>query len=277
VRFNWASFHTVTFLAGGPPPDLLVPGATPGELLAGPAFFPIPAGPTPPTGPYDGRTPVSSGTPQGDLAEEPPFTLTFTQPGAYEYVCMLHPGMTGSVVVLPSGAATPETPAQATARGQAESRAALGMIESFASQVRPAQTSSRGVGATTVAMGVSLPAAGSKLAFLPGNVTIRRGDIVSFFMADVYEIHTVTFTSGATPPEFIEPVFSVEGAPPQLVIRANIAGAVGGTTYRGEGYWNSGILTGGQSTAVTFDAPPGRYEYLCLVHPFMKGTITITE
>ncbi len=32
------------------------------------------------------------------------FSLTFTEPGAYPYVCNIHPGMEGTVVVLPPGA-----------------------------------------------------------------------------------------------------------------------------------------------------------------------------
>src|SRR5215208_3670984 len=63
VDWTFASFHTVTFPAGGPPPALIVPGPGPGELTIGPAFFPIPPGPEPPSGPYNGATPISSGTP----------------------------------------------------------------------------------------------------------------------------------------------------------------------------------------------------------------------
>ena len=38
-----------------------------------------------------------------------------------------------------------------------------------------------------------------------------------------------------------------------------------------------GIIGGGGSYVLRFDAPAGRYEYLCIVHPFMQGTITVTE
>ncbi len=30
------------------------------------------------------------------------FTLTFTEPGLYNYVCFLHAGMQGAVVVMPA-------------------------------------------------------------------------------------------------------------------------------------------------------------------------------
>lgn len=38
--------------------------------------------------------------------------------------------------------------------------------------------------------------------------------------------------------------------------------------------WDSGIFNQGQSWSHTFDTP-GRYDYVCLVHPGMAGTITV--
>jgi plastocyanin len=60
------------------------------------------------------------------------------------------------------------------------------------------------------------------------------------------------------------------------VIAANVAGPAGGNTYTGTGYLNSGILEAPGAFTVRFDAPPGRYDYLCLIHPFMTGTITVS-
>jgi plastocyanin len=34
----------------------------------------------------------------------PSYSLTFTRAGTYEYDCLLHPGMDGSITVLPAGA-----------------------------------------------------------------------------------------------------------------------------------------------------------------------------
>jgi plastocyanin len=42
---------------------------------------------------------------------------------------------------------------------------------------------------------------------------------------------------------------------------------------------NSGTLSGGGSFTLRIDAPPGKYEYICLFHADdfnMKGTITVT-
>ena len=54
-----------------------------------------------------------------------------------------------------------------------------------------------------------------------------------------------------------------------------MAGPAGGDTYTGQGYVNSGIMGPGTPFALRFDAPAGSYEYLCLVHPEMKGRVTV--
>jgi amicyanin len=40
--------------------------------------------------------------------------------------------------------------------------------------------------------------------------------------------------------------------------------------------FDSGLLDQGQSFAFTFTVP-GTYKYQCNIHPFMKGTIVVTE
>lgn len=90
--------HTVTFLAGTPAPDLLLPAA--GSSMS--ALNPKVIQPTP-AAPYDGSRYANSGlmiaggsTPQG-------WTVTFAAPGTYAYQCLLHAGegMKGTVTVRP--------------------------------------------------------------------------------------------------------------------------------------------------------------------------------
>ncbi len=40
--------------------------------------------------------------------------------------------------------------------------------------------------------------------------------------------------------------------------------------------WDSGIMTGGTSFSQTF-AEPGDYPYFCLIHPEMRGTVTVAD
>jgi plastocyanin len=114
------------------------------------------------------------------------------------------------------------------------------------------------------------------LRFLPEQLTVRRGDTVAWSLADPTEIHTITFTSGAPAPELVE-VRPQPNGPPQLVIPAQVAGPAGGTTYTGSGYLNSGIKLAGTAFVLRIDAPAGTYQYVCVVHPNMKGTLVVEE
>jgi plastocyanin len=267
VDFKFASLHTVTFNAGQPDLPAIVPGPNPGELMFGPGLFP--AGPAGPNVTFDGKTQISSGAPlQGP--EQAAFRVTFTAPGVYGYVCVLHPGMRGEVSVREANAPLPETPAQSKARGQADLAALHQRMKAGKEMVAPAHAGS--VHGVTAGLGDAFGV--SALQFINGNVAVQRGDTVVWSNADPFEIHTVTFTSGAMPPEFGE-LRPQPSGPPMIVLPANVTGPVGGESYNGQGYVSSGILGPGSGYALRFDAPAGSYEYLCLVHPFMKGTITV--
>jgi plastocyanin len=270
VTWRWAQSpapHTVTFNANRPALADIVPGPGPGELMLGPATFP--QGPQGQSAVFDGTVQASSGIPQQEGAA---YSLRFTQPGLYGYVCALHPGMRGEVEVREAGAPLPETPAQARARGQATVDALVAKMRDDAAAFRPA--SAGGVHMAMAGLGDGFGA--SYIQFLPSEVTVRRGDTVVWAMPDPFEIHTVTFLSGAPPPGFIEPRPQPSG-PPQLVIPATVVGPAGGSTYTGQGAANSGILGNGHAFFLRFDAPPGSYEYVCLIHPTMKSTVTVSE
>ncbi len=40
------------------------------------------------------------------------------------------------------------------------------------------------------------------------------------------------------------------------------------------GGWGTGTLKRGESATISFDSP-GAYEYLCTIHPAMRGTVTV--
>lgn len=93
--------HTVLFLGhGGQVP---VPGSPPSQTPAG--------GPV-----YNGSTTVNSGT----LLPGKTFSLTFTKAGTFEYLCGLHPDMTGVVIVQPAGTPRPLTPVEALLASQVQ-------------------------------------------------------------------------------------------------------------------------------------------------------------
>lgn len=267
--------HTVTFPGGAPEPPLFAeaPGMGPGDINAFPPAF-APAGPQGPGAQYNGQGRASSGFPTGDTAT--PYSLTFTAPGAYHYMCIVHPGMMGTVVVLPAGAALPETAAQASARGKAELNEHLGMGTALTTGLATERVETPDLGVNAVLSGAN-GGGTSAYIYAPSDITINSGDVVTWTQADPQEIHTITFLSGEEPPE-VTTVLPQPAGPPSVFFPANVAQPQGGSVYDGTGYVNSGILglfTGDYSWAVQITAPPGTYEYMCLIHPFMRGTITV--
>jgi len=272
VTWKWADAlapHSVTFLSGKPDLPLVVPGPGQGELTLGPAFFPAGIWATASTASYDGTALAHSGPPNDPSAT---YSLTFTKAGTYGYVCSFHPGMRAEIIVREAGAPLSETPAQAKARGQVTASALLGKMRD---DVAAYHSTAVGTIHTAVA-GMGDGYGASLIQFAPQNLTVKRGDTVVWVMPDPFEIHTITFTSGATPPELAEPRPQPSG-PPLLVIPANVAGPAGGTTYTGQGIVNAGIVGNGGGFILRFDAPPGTYNYVCLIHPTMKASVTVTE
>jgi plastocyanin len=189
--------------------------------------------------------------------------------------------MQGTITVLPAGDARSEAPAQATARGQAEQAALLATIRGVQQLARPAaRTGPEGGTVHAVSAGLGDRSGVSAEQFLPETLTLRRGDSVDWRTTDPVEIHTVSFTSGAPPPPFLDPRPGPAGEP-LLVVPASVVGRAGGATYTGQGYVSSGILFPGRSFVLQIDAPPGRYAYLCLIHGTesggMRATLIVTE
>lgn len=174
------------------------------------------------------------------------WSLTFTQPGAYRYYCLLHyvPGhpelsMGGEVIVHPRPTAGH---AYVVSMGSAQDSATNGGD-----------------------------------MFTPRSLTIHAGDSVTWIGA----FHTVTFAPDAELVQierhFVVPVPQKVG-PPLLTINPKAALPFGGHSYDGTGYVSSGFLTpqgnGPARYTLTF-TKPGTYGYDCLVHPGMDGTITV--
>jgi hypothetical protein len=111
----------------------------------------------------------------GRLADDAPFRMSFSRPGVYAYACMFHPGMNGSIQVLPESAALAEAGQQAQVRGRAEAQALVAQLRSDLSGVRPATADVFG-GATvhTADVGLSTGAGQDKLAKAARN---RRSSI----------------------------------------------------------------------------------------------------
>jgi plastocyanin len=245
--------HTVTFLSGGPAPAVV---AAEGNIVIQPAATAFPAG-----GPnYDGSGLVNSGLLEG---KGKTFSLTFTTAGTYGYVCLLHPGMAGQVVVQASGSAYPLTQAQVDAQASAELYDKLGRANQL---LQSAGVSSKPNGNGTTNYTVVNGAGGNQasvLRFLPVDLTVKANDSVTWLGDDPHEVHTVTFYDPAGKvPDFIVPQPQASG-PPKLVIPH--AAPENDTAVDSLDLYNSGLLVPGQAYTFTFPKP-GTYTYVCVVH-----------
>jgi plastocyanin len=279
-KLNSAEPHTATFPKPGEKvPDLIVPeGGSSQRMLFNPLAVLPQGGPS-----YDGTALTGSGQLGGEPQFPTEYKLTFTQPGTYEYFCAFHTMMTGKVIVQAAGSPYPKTQAQIDADAAAQLKAdtdAAQKAEPGAMQVAT-RPGSNGSTVYEVNMGYG-DGILTWMRFAPQDLTVHVGDSVEWKAVDVETPHTVTFTSGAAEPEMVLPEPQSAG-PPKLVFNPEVLAPAGGTTYSGQGYFNSGLIwgtkapfPGPRSYSLTFDTP-GTYKYICVLHNEMGmvGQITV--
>lgn len=263
--------HTVSFLSGARRPDIVLPQRG-GRLEFNPRVALPQGGRT-----YAGQWLASSGFLEG---KGKTYTLTFTKPGRYRYDCLIHPGMSGTVIVQPRGTRLTRTQVDydRIARRQMSDALQAGR------RVLDANNVSTRADAKGTVYTISLPGSAaprtSIIRFAPEAVTIKAGDTVRWVMQDPFEIHTITFVGRQQPPAFIVPEPQPQG-PPRFYFHPKAAVPIGGAVHNGEGYYNSGILVptaapGPKTYSLTF-TKPGTYNYWCVVHvpQGMKGVIIV--
>jgi len=116
------------------------------------------------------------------------------------------------------------------------------------------------------------------------------GTTLTFRMqAASFEAHTATTgpgDPGAETPSYLQELAKSFEAPvidPRATYPSDQPGApaVLTPTLHGNGFWNSGAIDASAATplqdsnSVTFGAA-GTYTFYCLIHPFMKATVTVS-
>ncbi len=257
--FETGEIHTVTFLSGGPRPPLVIPG--PG----GPQFNPVAA--LPAGGPeYNGTGYVNSGI---RAKGAPPFSLTFTQPGDFPYVCLIHIQMTGVIHVRLAGTPYPQDQAFYDRQARVEIARLLGQGARLQAQGLATAVRAQGLNNVTAGTGVFLEDGSiAIMRFLPEKLVVRAGQTVTWTNLDPETPHTVTF--GPEPP----------GGPLGSFAPSGID-APGHATISSPGQAvNSGFIGAefpfGTTFSVTF-TKPGTYPYICALHDElgMVGTIVV--
>lgn len=265
--------HTVTFLSGTKPPELELPQPDKRVLFNPEVAFPQ-GGKT-----YDGTGIANSGVLDG-LGKS--YTLTFTKPGRYAFICLLHPGMQGTVVVQPAGSKLPMTQADYDKAAAAQWAESLNAGKALKASWKVASAASA-TGTVYTTGPLSNPQAHVSLfRFTPGPMTVKAGSTVRWVMKDMFEIHTVTFQGTGDVPGFLAPEPQKQG-PPKIFFNVKAVAPFGGSRHTGNTFYNSGVLMpvnppGPTTYSLTF-SKPGTYTYWCVVHvpEGMNGTVIVTR
>ena len=206
-------------------------------------------------------------------------TFTFAKAGTYTVVCLVHPGMKGTVVVKPKRARIPSRAAVAGAvlRQLRQSWKTARSLQAM----RPADpyTIYAGVGSATALM-----------AFQPSKLTVPVGTTVTWVENSRTEVHNMTFGDESYALGLIRTLDLLPVAPgaPNQVNPFTVFGSEppGPYVYTGSNHGNGFLATPTidndpsspppQSFGVKF-TKPGTYHYFCMIHgKEMSGDIVVT-
>jgi plastocyanin len=218
---------------------------------------------------YDGTQRVESGLPLGKPSD---FTVKFTTPGVYKYFCDVHYGMVGYVVVQPDGTSVPSS--------KQDSKTLAGEEHKYVNEAK--RTDRTKPSARTVSVGASAPGGLEVFAMFPSTLRIKTGTTVKFFMSkDTRETHTATFG----PSSYLKMLangFNSSPLDPRSTYPSSPYGQVLTLNHgsHGNGFANTGALDRDADTPLPASGKirftrPGVYHFICLVHPFMRGTIVV--
>jgi plastocyanin len=227
---------------------------------------------------YNGSKLVDSGLPIQDKPGA--VKVKFTKTGSFTYYCTLHDGMKGQVKVVAKRSSAPSSKGQAAA---------------IAKQVAQAISTAKGLAkrkdpSNGITIGVAASNGVERYVFAPDKLSVKVGDTVTFTMgSQSRELHTATTGPGDAEKKgtyigdlvaaFESPVF-----PGQAIYPSDSPFSGNATltpTLHGNGFWSSGGLDNSKNSpapnlgSVKFGAA-GTYTFVCLIHPFMKATVTAT-
>lgn len=294
IRWTFYGFHTVSFLAPGQPrPPLAVLDPThpvTGKRDANGKLFWFNGQPSLDVNPQvafrtqgsteDGTQYRNSGIPIGRGAQT--YSLTFTKVGTFHYTCLIHPGMTGTVKVVPASQHIPSQAAD-NATAKAQFRADERTAEMLTHVTPPRNTVIVGPSKGTVFL----------MAMAPAVLHVHVGDTVVFKLPrGTSETHTTSFgpagylsrleknlitpvpnPSGPPTLQFNPVAFYPSDPPPGLP-------PYNGRNH-GNGFENSGAMDSNSHTPFPSEVrikftKAGTFHYECVIHAHMDGTIVVS-
>jgi len=298
VLFTPVGGHTVTFnpirIAGVPTFAYGDPGFPAGPTGNTLQFANRPGGALLNSGLFADAPPPGAPPPPPGSPPPPPttFTLNIGADAAgttYQFFCMFHREMAGTITVMPTGSKLPSTDAKNQTRAQRAMAADLARgRRALAAANRNAEDNPVAAGLGVVSVQGQGFGSDSILRFAPTTLTIGAGESVTFFNEDVNAPHTVTFGEEIVIPP--GPPGSPPPPPPGFF-------PYGGTTITSpSAQVNSGFLLSQELVdyinaagslippgfiirrGATFTFPnAGTYHYICALHDFvgMQGDIIV--
>jgi plastocyanin len=208
-----------------------------------------------------------------------PYELKFTKAGTFHYLCLVHPGMAGSVRVLPKGRAVPSATADRLAR-----------MAEYAHAVKRAKQLARFTPAGNNVVAAHDRGAVAWFRFFPRVRTVRAGQSVRFSISSKSEIHTVMFGPEAYRDAAEKELIMAQpqpNGPPRLQFNPLIFLPSDPTLppYTGLNHGNGFLNTGALDTDPNTPLPPnatvtfatrGTFVFECTIHPGMEATIKVT-
>lgn len=269
VNWNFRGFHNVRF--DTKPLDQVAVNDIDGKKL--PELNPVIIAPNLKSG-GDAKPGANTGVLFAYNPTAPTFSMVMNlAPGTYTYICDVHPGMVGTIIVEDDSTTIP-APADVDKEGEA---AAAQAIADGNSAIADATTSMLPVakdGVLAVAAGLQKGStAVSK--FFPDQATITVGQSVTWTVPKGFNVHTVNFPLASTGRvDAFSLLIDSKKIPHNVASQAGAPIGKSGDVLPDNGVIQSGILTPGASFTVKF-TKPGVYAYYCAIHPDQFGIVEV--
>jgi plastocyanin len=273
-------FHNV-HVGSTKPLDLVIAPEVEGKPLpqANPQIF-FPSGPASGAA-YQGGE-AGSGVPlpmPGAPPPSPAFSLVIdVEPGtSIAYLCDIHPGMAGSLLVVDDDETIP-TPAEVAVQTAVEFGGSIGAASEAATKMEAESVNTALSSGSKVAVQMGNDVGRAAIQqFFPYVSVIKAGESVTWqFGENAMEPHTVSMP--ALRGQDIAPV-PQEGKPPILAMGPSLAPMTeSGATIKTGDKFSSGLLIPipGQLPTYTLTfADPGVYPYACNIHAGMNGVVVV--
>ena len=273
ITWQFLSFHNVHF--DSKPADLVVTsqidGKTVTELNSASIFGTMKNGDVYKAGGSTG-VPVA-GPPSAPGAPAPTFSVVMDiAPGTYTYVCDIHSGMIGTIIVVDDNTQIP-SPTEVEKAGKAELQATLTAGDkAFLDLTKKYPPFAQGDTLQASAGGQATTAA--LLHFFPETALIMPGQSITWTVPHGLEPHTINVPLPAAGLPKFASMMDAKKQPHFILGEEFVPNVKSGDAVPADGVAKSGLLLPGQSFTLKFPKV-GVYSYYCAIHTGMAGLIIV--